>query len=170
MFKVKSKTKNLQSQLNLPDVTRYEVVITDDKSLMEDDKVNLVFPLSMIHEAEILLPILVMKEPVYFSASNERGTTRVEAADIYFIESFGDDIHIHTANATFRTSERLYQIEEDLKHKDFVRISKSVIVSIAKIKYINPALNAKLKLELLNGQELEVNRTYVSSFRTALSI
>jgi DNA-binding LytR/AlgR family response regulator len=170
MFKVKSKTKNLQTQLNLPDVTKYDVVITDDKSMMEDDKVNLVFPASHIHEVEKLLPLLYAKEPVYFTASSERGTTRVEATDIYYIESFGDDIYIHTANTQYRTSERLYQIEDDLKDRDFVRISKSVIVSIAKIKYINPALNAKLKLELRNGQLLEVNRTYVSTFRTALSI
>lgn len=170
MFKVKSKTKNLQTQLNLPDVTSYEVVITDDKSMMEDDKVNLVFPLSQIHEVEKLLPILYAKEPVYFSASNERGTTRIVDSDMYYIESFGDDIYIHTANGSYRTHERLYQIEEALESKDFVRISKSVIVNIAKIKYINPALNAKLKLELLNGQGLEVNRTYVSSFRNALSI
>jgi DNA-binding LytR/AlgR family response regulator len=114
--------------------------------------------------------LLYAKEPVYFTASSERGTTRVEAADIYYIESFGDDIYIHTANNKYRTSERLYQIEDDLKDRDFVRISKSVIVSIAKIKYINPALNAKLKLELRNGQLLEVNRSYVSTFRTALSI
>ena len=170
MFKVKSKTKNLQSQLHLPDVTSYEVVITDDKSMMEDDKVNLVFPLSQLHEVEKLLPLLYAKEPVYFNASNERGTTRIEAADIYFIESFGDDIYIHNANEKYRTSERLYQIEEDLKTKDFVRISKSVIVNIAKIKFINPALNAKLKLDLRNGHVLEVNRSYVSTFRTALSL
>ena len=170
MFKVKSKTKNLQTQLNLPDVTKYEVVITDDKSMMEDDKVNVVFPVSQIHEIEKLLVALYAKEPVYFSASNERGMTRLEASDIYFIESFGDEIHLHTANGVYRTNERLYQLEEDLKAKDFVRISKSVIVNIAKIKLINPALNAKLKLELINGHLLEVNRTYVSSFRTALSI
>jgi len=94
----------------------------------------------------------------------------VESQDIYYIESFGDDIVVNTKDTKLRTSVRLYQIEEQLANKDFVRISKSLIVNLAKIRYIQPSINAKLKLELLNGQTLEVNRTYIKPFKQSMQL
>jgi DNA-binding LytR/AlgR family response regulator len=170
VFKLKTMTKEWIDRLQIPNATSYDVVVTDDKALIEDDKVNVVFPSSLIHQVEALLPLLYHQQQVYVSGSNERGTTRVESQDIYYIESFGDDIFVMTKDTKLRTSERLYQIEEQLANKDFVRISKSLIVNLAKVHYIQPSINAKLKLELLNGQTLEVNRTYIKPFKQSMQL
>jgi DNA-binding LytR/AlgR family response regulator len=170
VFKLKTTTKEWIDRLQLPASTTYEVVVTDDKAMIEDDKVNLVFPASQIHQVETLLPWLYHKQPVYLSGSNERGMTRVESQDIYMIESFGDEVYVLTKDTKLRTSERLYQIEEQLATKDFVRISKSVIVNLAKVRYIQPSINAKLKLELLNGQTIEVNRSYTKTFKQSMQL
>lgn len=170
MFKLKSTNPEWIKRLQIPSASSYEVVVTDDVSQIEADKVNVVFPASQIHEVEALLPLLYHKEPVYITGSNERGMTRVESQDIYFVESFGDDVFVSTKNTKLKTQDRLYQIEEQLAHKDFVRISKSVIVNIAKINYIQPALNAKLRLELINGEVLDVNRTYIKPFKQSLQL
>ena len=64
----------------------------------------------------------------------------------------------------------LYQLEEILKPYYFVRIGKSFIVSVSKIKYIKTTINAKLDLELINGVHLEVSRSFVKKFKNALGI
>jgi DNA-binding LytR/AlgR family response regulator len=170
MFKLKTTNPEWIKRLQIPKATQYKIVVTDDPAQMEDDKVNVVFPAGQIHEVETLLPLLYYKEPVYFSGSNERGSTRVESQEIYYIESFGDDVFLSLKNTKLKTSDRLYQIEEQLTTKDFVRISKSVIVNLAKIHYIQPALNAKLRLELINGEVLDVNRTYIKSFKQSMKL
>jgi DNA-binding LytR/AlgR family response regulator len=170
VFKLKTMTKEWIDRLQVPPATSYDIVVTDDVSMIEDDKVNVVLPSSHIHQVETLLAMLYQQQPVYLSGSNERGMTRVESQDIYYIESFGDDIYFITKDTKLRTSDRLYQIEEQLASKDFVRISKSVIVNLAKVKYIQPLLNAKLQLELLNGQTIEVNRTYTKAFKQSMQL
>ena len=65
---------------------------------------------------------------------------------------------------------KLYEIEELLAHKDFIRVSKFCLVNIGKIDYIKPALNSKLDLLMSNGDHLEVNRAYLRDFKEALKI
>ncbi|MFH1693452.1 MAG: LytTR family DNA-binding domain-containing protein [Bacillota bacterium] len=64
----------------------------------------------------------------------------------------------------------LYQLEEILKPYHFVRIGKSFIVNISKIRYIRTAFNAKLDIELTTGTHLEVSRSFVKDFKNALGI
>ena len=54
--------------------------------------------------------------------------------------------------------------------KNFVRVSKSFLVNIAHIEYIRPMLNSKLKLIMTNKDVVEVNRTYVKSFKERMDI
>ena len=79
--------------------------------------------------------------------------------DVILINSFFKDVYLrHT----------LLDLEEMLSNLRFTRISKSVIVNLDKIEYIKPLLNSKLELSLPGGIKLEVNRSYLKSFRLAL--
>jgi DNA-binding LytR/AlgR family response regulator len=64
----------------------------------------------------------------------------------------------------------LYQLEALLKPYHFVRIGKSFIVNITKIRYIRTGFNAKLDLELVTHEHLTVSRSFVSDFKNALGI
>ncbi len=65
---------------------------------------------------------------------------------------------------------KLYEIEEILSSKNFIRVSKYCLVNLGKIDYIKTALNSKLDLQMKNGDHVEVNRSYLKEFKKALKI
>ena len=77
---------------------------------------------------------------------------------------------MHTIHESQRIRQPLYQLEEMLKPYNFVRIGKSFIVNMNKIRYIRTGFNAKLDLELTDGTHLEVSRSFVNAFKSALGI
>ncbi len=56
--------------------------------------------------------------------------------DIYFIEAFGDYVRIKTPDNSYTVYSTLKTVEEKLPAKDFVRIHRSYIVRVDKIKHI----------------------------------
>lgn len=170
MFKLKPDNLELFDSLKLVETTDYKYVLTTDKDLVEEDKINIVFYESQIHDVNKMLDLIVHGEEVYLTGHNERGTRRVEVRSVYYIETFGDDVYIVMKNARLLTRTKLYQLEEMLKEKDFIRISKSHLVNIGKIKYIKPAINSKIELILNNDESVEVKRTYLKDFKETLKI
>ncbi len=59
--------------------------------------------------------------------------------DILYIEAFGDYIKVHTEQKTHIVHAKLRIVEEKLPSYDFVRIHRSYIVRIDKIKNIDPS-------------------------------
>ena len=82
-----------------------------------------------------------------------------------FIEAFGKEIEVHTAEGTFLAGERMYQLEEGLNPKEFLRVSKSVIIARGHVKKIRPTLSMKYILTMTNGTLVDVTRSYYSDFR-----
>ncbi|HCZ24419.1 MAG TPA: hypothetical protein DHV05_06180, partial [Acholeplasmataceae bacterium] len=77
------------------------------------------------------------------------GYIQVQAKQIMYLEAFGDDIYMNLdQGASELIRQPLYQLEEMLKPYHFIRIGKSFIVNITKIRYIRTSFNAKLDLEL----------------------
>lgn len=100
--------------------------------------------------------------------SGERLHIAVE--DIVFIESFGHTVEVHTENAKFHTSDRLYQLLNVLDPSKFIRVSNSVIIAKRKVKQINPSFSMKFVLVMANGRKIDVTRSYYNSFRDAFNI
>jgi len=61
---------------------------------------------------------------------------KVDIDDIYYIEALGDYIKIHTSNSVLVTYQSMKRIESILPSNIFVRIHKSYIVSVNKIKSV----------------------------------
>lgn len=74
--------------------------------------------------------------------------------DILYIESYREYIKVHTFENAVLTKMSITKIEEQLKDFDFIRIHKSFVVSVAKIK----AFNARTIF--ITDQELPIGRTY----------
>ena len=68
--------------------------------------------------------------PDFLSARDRhRENVRIAIEDVIFIEAFGKEIEIHTLQDTFYAQDRMYQLEELLNPRAFLRISKSVIIA-----------------------------------------
>ena len=90
--------------------------------------------------------------------------------DILYIESMGHDILVHTDNEVYHSGSRLKQWEADLDGEDFLRISNSCIISLRAIKRIKTSVFQKFSVELVNGEVVDVTRSYYYIFKEKVGI
>lgn len=65
---------------------------------------------------------------------------------------------------------KLYELEEILKNKGFVRISKGSIVNLSYVNSIETTFDGALSIVLDNGNKDMISRRYVKKVKTALGI
>lgn len=104
------------------------------------------------------------------TARLEDKTYLINPTDALYFESVDDRTFLYTADKVYEIRHRLYELEEILSDRDFIRISKSQIVNINCIKSLMPELNRSLSATLSNGEILTVSRRYVKSLRNLLGI
>jgi len=81
---------------------------------------------------------------------------RILLADIEYIESFRDNVVIHTKNNSYTTKNQIGKLEEELPAEEFLRIHKSYIIAIKDIKSISPTNIT------LTSKDVPVGRSYKS--------
>ena len=64
----------------------------------------------------------------------------------------------------------MYQLESLLDPREFLRVSKSVIISRKHVRKIRPSLSMKFILTMSDGTLVDVTRTYYSDFRRFFGI
>ena len=94
----------------------------------------------------------------------------VNSSDVLYFESVDNRTFLYTEDAVMEVRQRLYELEMILSEKDFIRISKSQIVNINKIRALRPELNRTLLATMCNGEQLSVSRKYVKAIRNLLSV
>lgn len=173
MFKLKapkSQKARLQDMLNITDSPNYKYVITTDKSLSEPSKINIIFNEKDVDKVIEIIDALVKKEDIMIQVFNAHGQKSVSSSLIEYFMVEHDEINAFLGNEKYSIKMKLYEIEELLADKPFIRVSKFAMVNVNQIDYIKPALNSKLLLLMKNGDELEVNRRYYKSFKKTLNI
>ena len=76
---------------------------------------------------------------------------------------------VFTEDRDYLVKKPLYQIEESLD-SNFVRVSKTTIVNLRKIKRVAPSLKGMMFIELKNGLKDNISRKYLSDFKSALDL
>ncbi len=173
MFRLKVKEeehKKLKERLNLVETPKYDYVLTDDKDLTENDKINIVFNQADIPKVSKILDLIVRGEDTYLVGTNEFGQKHVECRNFYYFIVEEDDVYGVLNSTKLLIRLKLYEVDDLLKSKDFIRVSKYCLVNIGKISYIKPELNSKLNLLMKNDDHVEVNRGYYKEFKKALKI
>ena len=89
---------------------------------------------------------------------------------ILYFEAVDRFVFAYTTSEVLKIKHTLYELEDDLKGKLFVRISKSTIVNIKAIKSIAPEDFRRIKLLLNNGEYLVVSRSYANDFKSAIGM
>ena len=96
---------------------------------------------------------------------DEEGIVIVNTENICYMESVGHDVYVHADNMQYKTKLRIYQLEKLLPPDQFIRISNSIIIKKNSIRHIKPALSCKFYLTLINGDVVDVTRTYYYKFK-----
>ncbi len=94
----------------------------------------------------------------------------INSFDVLYFESVDNRTFLYTEDDVLEVKQRLYELEVILSDKDFIRISKSQIVNINKIKSLKPELNRTILATMCNGEQLYISRKYVQAMRNMLSI
>ena len=92
----------------------------------------------------------------------------VDAADINWIESYGNYVFIHTRERRFIYRETVAAMEKKLDGDQFLRIRRSTIVKIDQIKELHPTANGEFEIVLHDGKTLAATRRYRKNLERVL--
>lgn len=92
----------------------------------------------------------------------------VPARDIYYVESVDKKAFVYCEKDVFRSSYKLYELEEMLSGAGFVRVSKSTILNIEKLTGVKTIVNSRLEAMLSNGERVCVTRKYLKDIKEVL--
>lgn len=103
-----------------------------------------------------LMRMLDMK----ITAKKDDETYILDAEEILYIEAVERNTFIYTSESTYESDLKLYEFEQKLLERDFIRISKQSIVNLKKVKSLKADLNRKIRVTLQNEEQILVSRMY----------
>lgn len=105
-----------------------------------------------------------------FARDEDKNIILLEYDKILYFESFDKITEAVTADRRLLVKEKLYQLEEQLILMDFIRVNKSVLVNMLQVEQIVPWIGSKFILDMKNGDQVDVTRTYFPEFKRKLGI
>ena len=106
---------------------------------------------------------------VPLTVKNGSDITLLEFNDVFMLRVENKQVKVYAENKEYLIRKPLYQVEESLSG-DFVRISKTTIVNLKKIKRVAPSLKGMMFIELKNGLKDNISRKYLPDFKNALDL
>ena len=113
-----------------------------------------------------LMRMMDMQIPV----KRDDETILLDVDEILYIEAIERNAFVYTKDSTYESALKLYEFEQQLPEKDFIRISKQSILNLRKVKSLKTDINRKIRATLLNGEQIVVSRTYAEDLRKRLGI
>ena len=92
------------------------------------------------------------------------------AADIDWIEASGNYALLHVGAETHEVRSSLTRLESELDPARFVRVHKSAIVNIARVREVEPWLNGDWRIRLDGGAEVNLSRRYRARFEAVAPV
>ena len=97
-------------------------------------------------------------------------TFLLDTEKILYIETVDRRTFVYTQDETYESDLKLYEIEQQLLEKDFLRVSKATIVNIRMIKSLRSDIDRKIRVTLKNGEQIVVSRMYSDELRRKLGL
>jgi two-component system LytT family response regulator len=106
-------------------------------------------------------------EPKYIkrlAVKNAGRTIYIHVDEIDWISAAGNYLELHIGKKTHLIRERLTALEPRLDAERFVRIHRSTLLNVERVKEVHPLFNGDQIVILKDGTELTLSRTYRESF------
>ena len=102
-------------------------------------------------------------KPLERLAVKSEGRIKIlKTSEIWSIEAAHNYVEIHQDKQSHLLRENIGAIEKRLPADKFVRISRSVIVNVDRVKELEPMFHGEYALTLQNGKKLTLSRRYRS--------
>lgn len=105
----------------------------------------------------------------YIEGTFEEKKVTIALTDIFYIETVDRKTFAYTKDMCVEVKEALRDIIEEFSNIGFVRISKSAVVNIYKIKKLQGDINMRVIIYLKNDEKLIMNRSYRNDFYDRLN-
>jgi two-component system, LytTR family, response regulator len=147
------------------DRERFETALKRAKSHIHEDRVNqreqhILSLLEELKAGSSYLERLVVKTKgrVFF----------LDVDDIHCVEAEGNYVRVCNGQKTYLLRETISGLESQLDPRKFLRIHRSSIVRIDKIKELQPWFHGEYHVVLENGKQLTLSRNYRSNLQAAV--
>lgn len=145
-----------------------KIEVSIDESC-EETKISIITNKITPDIMEILSLISEYDEEV-FTAYSDRGIEFIKHKEIIRIFTENKRVLIQTKEGKFNMKLRLYEIEERLDEKNFVRISNSEIININKILYMDAKITGTIAIHLKEGITTYSSRRYVTKIKKIFDV
>jgi len=95
---------------------------------------------------------------------------RLYPSDVFYVEAVNNKTFLYGEACVYESKLKLYELEELLNANDFLRVSKSLIVNLNKLKSFAPALSGRLEATMANGERVTISRQYVGVLKERLGV
>jgi len=89
--------------------------------------------------------------------------------DLTWIEAAGDYVRLHIGSENHLFHGKISKLEKELDHRIFVRIHRSAIVNVDRIKELEPLFSGDYSMILHDGTKLTLSRTHRDKVLNILS-
>jgi two-component system LytT family response regulator len=94
----------------------------------------------------------------------------VEMDEIDWIEASANYVRLHSAKLTYLVREGITRFSERLDTEQFVRVHRSIIVNVRRVKELQPCNSGEYIVVLKDGQELSCSRGYSAGLRLSVGL
>ena len=77
----------------------------------------------------------------------------IAVTDLSYVEAVDNKVFLYTQKQVYETRQKLYELEELLREKHFLRVSKSLLLNLMKVQSIRPAMNGRMMAVLRGGED-----------------
>jgi DNA-binding LytR/AlgR family response regulator len=92
----------------------------------------------------------------------------IDIAQVIYVESADKRSFLYTANDVYESPYKLYELEEKLNPRDFLRASKNCLFNLAHLQSLKSDLEQKLTLTMEGGLKIVVSRQYAGAVKEKL--
>lgn len=124
----------------------------------------------MTDEIDALARRLSAPNPDVIPAQTGRGIELIDAERIIRVYTEQQRVYAQTADGVYPLKFRLYEMEERLKERAFVRISSSELVNTRMITGMDFSLTGTIRVSLKGGITTYVSRRHVSEIKKLFDV
>lgn len=141
---------------------RIDEKYTEPKIIIVTDK--------MTDEVHAIVKRLSDEQPQVIAVFQEDTVKLLEPSEIYRIFSASGKVLAETADGEYVLRLRLYEVEQRLDSREFVRISNSDIINLKKVRSFDLSFSGTICITLSNGTVAYVSRRSVAKIKQILGI
>lgn len=85
--------------------------------------------------------------------------------DIFYIDTVDNKLFLYLKSEVLEGKYKLYEIEELLADRYFIRCNKSTVINVTRIEMILPRENRSLLAVMENGEQIYISRNYAKKIK-----